>query len=425
MTARLLLPFRLFWLSAGRVAAAQSDAETSRRFDSAWLIIRAYYAYVSYNFFVESSRAAKSWVTASSGRVKLDLALAEVFPHDMWPGASLVATLAAFVGATVAVWNPRIRLARIASFAGFVLYFAFAFAWKGKVDHGHHAAIWTGFALCLLPAVVERTRETEAAWLCSFFGVQLWVGLLYTCAGICKILGIIYDWPEGVTWLNIDALPLTIAENWNKSRDTLLGGWLIINPVPAWAMNLGALYIELFTFCALYRPHLHRVWGVGIILLHFSIAHSMGIHFHQSAIIVALFLVASPFAPAFCWKSTLLGLPGVHGLYRLMHRRAPGASASEGAAAGQEAFVAPQSPWVRYLTPLAMVFYFGVGFSRLDVKEGEWQDDVYPISAQWMYWRIDSSPRNVTRLAKVRRTFETTGKLYPQRERKPKKRRRK
>ena len=96
------------------------------------------------------------------------------------------------------------------------------------------------------------------------------------------------------------------------NQHTLLGDWLARNPLPGWVLFNGTMYLEAFALVAAFRPRLHRVWGMGLIVFHLGTQVAMGFSFEQNIVLVGLLLVCSPWAPETVRVGEVLGdLPGV------------------------------------------------------------------------------------------------------------------
>lgn len=372
-------------------------------------IVRAYFALVFFLAFVWSRQAIELWVANEPLKPKLGLDLAHLIRIEFWPEASVLAAFAAVLGSAIACWQPHLRWPRIVAVAGSILFWAIRYDLGGKVDHGLHPTFWAGIALCFFPSGKPSQDAEYRDYLGAFWGIQATVALLYTCAGLCKLLGVLFDWGEGVTWFNPDALPLTLAENWHRSQSMLLSRFFIANPIISTLLNIGVVYLEVATFFAVLRPRLHQLWAIALLLMHFSILHSMMIHFHQSCIILMLLLVGSPFRPEWKLTETLRALPFLHGSLKLVEH-------VRGARGQRRRTLVPHIPrsWtLRLWLPILVPAYLFLSFCRLDIKKGEFKEDLFPTSAMWMFWRIDSSPKNVKRLERIRTQIRKSGSLSP------------
>jgi hypothetical protein len=253
---------------------------------------------------------------------------------------------------------------------GYVLFSAISFDEHGKTNHSNHAAMWMMISACFLPGG-STMKQNPRELLRSFFGMQLTIGMLYSCAGICKAIGFFCDLPSGITWFSPDALPLTISQNWTRSSETLLGGFFVLHPVLAMVGQTSAFALELFALPALLFRQLHRPWAVLLVGMHTMILASMRIHFHELCFVLLLFIGASPFATSL--KATAEWL--VH-LRRRSLLPAPAASK-------------PASFSIVW-PPTLVAFYLVLAFSRFDSKAGEFKRELYPVSAMPMFFRIQS-----------------------------------
>lgn len=368
--------------------ARQSPARTDIKVATALMGLRAFYGYLLVVAFPKFGRASEAWTNGRVPDPRLHLDITSLFPTEHWPLVALLATGAMLVSSILLVAAPTLAAPRVAVALGFVLCTAIDFEQTGKINHGNHIAMWVAIGACFLPSS-RGFRESPKDFLRSFFGLQLLVGTLYTCAGLCKVLGVFYDWSEGTTWFGAEALPLTIAGNWARSSTTLLGGFLVQSPQIARLAQVGALSLELFALPAFCIARLQRYWALGLVCMHTLILASMRIHFHQSCIMLLLFLVASPFVPAL--------------------KRGETAADPSGAPAGEL-----KLPSVLALAwaPLLIVVYVSTAFSRFDFSKGEFQQELYPVSAMPMFFRVHSDEQHVRQLAKVRRHLDRHG-LFP------------
>jgi hypothetical protein len=251
----------------------------------------------------------------------------------------------------------------------------------------------------------------------SFFGVQVLIGTLYSCAGICKIIGTFYDGPDGLTWFHPEALPCMITGNWDRSRETLLGGFFVVHPGLSMPSQAAAFVLEFGALPAVFFRRLQRPWALGLIALHAMILHTMKIHFHQSCFILVLSLVASPFATPL--RDSWRGLKAM-----LSRRRARLAAASEesgndgegsGRARGQDGVDRSRAArWARLWGPTLAGVYLLVAFSRFEPSEGAFRQELYPVSPMAMFFRLHPSPEKLRGVERLRTRLEQGG-LFPKR----------
>jgi hypothetical protein len=372
-------------------------------------VVRAYFAFVFFSAFSWSRRAVDLWVANEPLKPKLGLGLSHQIPLEFWPETCVVTAFAIVFGSAIACWMPHLRWPRILTIGSCLLFWAIYYDFTGKIDHGLHPTLWAGIALCFLPSRKPSQESDYREYLGAFWGTQVIVALLYTCAGLCKLLGVAFDWGGGVTWFNPDALPLTLAKNWDRSESMLLSRFLITNPYLSMLLNIGVVYLEVATVFAVLRPRLHQLWAIALLVMHFSVLHSMMINFYQSCIILMLFLLGSPFRPKWKLAETLCALPLAHGALTLFNhfRRTDGHHRRT-----SEPHI-PRSWALRFWLPILVPTYLLLSFSRLDYKKGAFREDIFPTSAMWMFWRIDSSSANLKKLKDVRSEIERSGTLSP------------
>jgi predicted DCC family thiol-disulfide oxidoreductase YuxK len=346
---------------------------------------------------------------------QLELALTSWLPVDAWREVAVVCALLMLVASLIAATLPNWRIPRLMAIASFVLLEAMKFEQQGKISHVSHPVVWAGIAFCFLPSLKNDSSERHREFLGSFFGAQVLVGLLYSCAGLSKVIGIALDWHLGVTQLNPEALPLLLSVRWRGSELVTsfasypVGAFFLSTPWASWLSNVGILYLETATLFAVFRPRLHRPWAIALLAMHALILFTMRIPFHPSAFMVGLILLASPFAPARLeLKETLLDLP----IVRLVHqwirsRRRTGADGGSQKRSRQDAPWVPSSRVMKLWIPLLVIAYLGVAFGNLD-KSGKSDQEIYPISAMPMFMRINSSEFNVKNVARLRREIDAT-----------------
>jgi hypothetical protein len=385
-------------------------------------VMRAFYAYLVFLAFPWTSAASSAWTSGTGARAKVGLGVAALVPLSHWDSVQVVGCAILLLGSVLLCLDPRWRLARICVALAFVFVTALQFDAKGKVDHGNHLAMWTAIGFCFL-SPDRRGSAAQRSFVASFFGVQVLIGTLYSCAGICKIIGMFYDGPDGLTWFHPEALPCMITGNWDRSRETLLGGFFVVHPALSVPGQAAAFVLELGALPAVFFRHLQRPWAIGLIALHAMILHTMKIHFHQSCFILVLVLVASPFAPSL--RSTFEWLASrVTGWNE---RRAVGSASKRSEAIGGEGAEPAESVgkkgrldrsfgarWPRLWGPILAAVYLAVAFSRFEPSEGAFRQELYPVSPMAMFFRVHPSPEKLDAVQRLRTRLLRDG-LFPER----------
>jgi hypothetical protein len=195
---------------------------------------------------------------------------------------------------------PQYRLLRALSFVA-LLEFVSLYMTVLKADVDWHAAILAAFLLIFLPDDWNKFNElpqlAKKKFLFTFWAVQVLTLLTYTMAGIGKILGFVDQLFSGqVHFFAPKAAALHIADRMIVTNSVSpLGPWIIDHYLLAWPFFVAPLYFMIFAFWAAFRPRLHQFWGLGLILFHVASYLTMNIGFFIHNMILAMFLLNSPF----------------------------------------------------------------------------------------------------------------------------------
>lgn len=175
----------------------------------------------------------------------------------------------------------------------------------GAINHVHYIVVFTSFALLFLPPRVSpriswdcRPSRADALAIIRVFWLTQALALLpYTLSGYWKIRH------SGLELFSGDAMARLLLDRIaNQAADIPpLLPLVVSNGYIAQALLLGAVYMQIFALFALFRPHLHRPIGIGLILFHFGTGWLLAIPFDAHIIVNGLFLVFSPLAPKRFW----------------------------------------------------------------------------------------------------------------------------
>jgi len=149
--------------------------------------------------------------------------------------------------------------------------------------------------------------------------------------------------------------------------------------------------------------------------LHIAIVASMRIHFHQSCFVVLLIWGASPFAPKF--RETISRFQLWWRIRFVKKRKRIVCFVS-----GSVQTVIPSAPIAQLLryrfaqawAPFLVCIYVVVSYSRLDWKREKFDQELFPFSPMALFWRINTSKRNVRHLERIQETLSREG-AYPDR----------
>lgn len=220
-------------------------------------------------------------------------------PHFEYGVAATVVFLGWAGTALLASVFPYIRAARILAFVGLFEYHAFLSSFGGP-NHQWDHWLWISFILIFLPTLSrEPSLDTRRTFSLVFWGAQAFLLLTYTMAGVGKLIYAVVQFSQGQAHaFSPDAGALYAATQLNLMHETVpLANIIISHPWLAWIPFLCLLELQTFALVAAFRPQLHRVWGVTLILFHLGTFLTMRAVFTAPSGLLLLFLLASPFAP--------------------------------------------------------------------------------------------------------------------------------
>jgi hypothetical protein len=240
---------------------------------------------------------------------------------DLRMGIALVLILY-LAGALAGVALPGKRWARALAFLGLFEYVALNNSF-GKIGHSLHVWVLTAGVLIFLPDDANRgektSRTTRQKFLTVFWACQALLLLVYAMAGLGKLAGAVYQLAIGQNNAFMPgALAAIVAERLVETNSrSLLGPWLVGHPLCGWPLMLGDIYLQLFSFCVVFRPTVQRAWAFGLIVFHIGSYLLLTINFAQNALLLALFFFNTPFlAQPAGWRRTLADLPLVGAVLR-------------------------------------------------------------------------------------------------------------
>jgi len=216
--------------------------------------------------------------------------------------AARVIVLALVVSAMACVVAPASRLARVAFAVLFVEAVALRFSF-GYFYHHYHIWLWLAVAFAVFPVETKWRRHQgmrpahRHRSLTAFFYLQLLVGLFYSLSGLWKLVRGFVTPPGYMSTFAPDALPALVTERWLlNGYETPLQPFFIGHFWLGLPSQLFVVYVELFTLVAVFRPAMHRPFGVALMTFHFMVWLLMGIQFQFQPMMLALVFVFSPFA---------------------------------------------------------------------------------------------------------------------------------
>jgi hypothetical protein len=300
-----------------RVVAGPRDPKPRWRlhramFDQASLIVACFYAMTAY-FLYYGSRELSN---LSDPLESLDLLwpvawLANVGVHA---GGQIIAQVGLAAALLGIVWW-RLIVVRIFVSAALLMYAAYSSS-HGAINHGWHEWFWISVCFWLLPSrrreVVSASRAGRMQFLTAFSLAPLLILTFYTLSGLYKtqsaVTGLLTSGSGG---FSPDAMAITVA--WRALQtgaDPMWGSFVIEHPFLGWPFYMGLYFAELVSVLVFFRPSLHRIWGVILIMFHFGTLLFMDIIFPHHVLICALLFVMSPFALGqHSWRTQIASVP--------------------------------------------------------------------------------------------------------------------
>lgn len=240
---------------------------------------------------------------------------------DPADGILLAILVIHLISALTALCVPESRAARIFFFIAFFEMLAFRNSF-GKINHWGHLMLLVAFILIFLPkgwASRSLNRMAQAKVIQTMKACLGVVLVTYTMSGLGKVVVGIGQAIQGEPHaLAPDALARHIADRITETGQVgYLAEPFIQHPWLGWPLMLTAIYLQLSSIFVLFRPELHRIWGSAHLLFHVGVYFTMTISFNESAWMVSLLLIASPFAPTKIYlRKTLEALPLLGRIWR-------------------------------------------------------------------------------------------------------------
>lgn len=220
-----------------------------------------------------------------------------------WIAHTTWVSIAGLSFALLAALYPRVLVWRLGVFLYVLIYIALRNSY-GSINHGNYFYFYVSFALLFLPGRYKPTssaRERTLSYLAVLWLTQSFLLLPYTLSGLWKI------WDGRLELFSSDSMVRILLNRAIDDTDNIAPLLPLVaqHNFIAQSMLLIIVYVEVFAILAVVRPHLQRPFGVVLILFHIGSDLIMGISFAANILMVGLFLVLSPTAPA---RFSLTGL---------------------------------------------------------------------------------------------------------------------
>jgi len=204
------------------------------------------------------------------------------------------------VGACSSVTFPQNRFCRILAFLGLSFYCALTNSF-GTIHQSTQPWVLIAFIFIFLPNGERDARGQRrifrAKYLSVFFAAQAIILLLFGLAGVWKIIYGVY--PSNTSSVSIFSeygFSYMIAERLIKDGAlSPLGPLLIAYPKVSAGMFIVGVYMEVSALFVIFRPVLHRLWGIFFIAMLILNCAILNIEFHAIVLLTGLFLILTPF----------------------------------------------------------------------------------------------------------------------------------
>ena len=179
----------------------------------------------------------------------------------------------------------------------------------GTITHLDHFLVYVAFALLFLPAAAGRpdrmTRSAAVRCITAFWFAQCIPLFCYSLAGLWKVL---FSGPELLA--SDGFVRIVLHQSLESGAAPLLAPYVVRHEHLFQFLLLGGVYTEVCAIFAWFRPHLHRPFGVLLILLHLGTGWLLNVVFVNNLVVLGVFMVFSPFAPRrSSWFTVAQSLP--------------------------------------------------------------------------------------------------------------------
>ena len=170
----------------------------------------------------------------------------------------------------------------------------------GSMNHHWYGWLYTSLIFVFLPNVWrDESWNTSRTFLLSIWFAQASVALLYTLAGIHKLITALEQFSQNeIHGLSIEGFSYLIAD-WNLKlqEEAMLASFFIQNPLIGGTLFICNIFFQIFSIWIMVRPSLQKVWAGVMLLFYAGVFLTMGISFHPLLILVLALFLHSPFIP--------------------------------------------------------------------------------------------------------------------------------
>ena len=296
-----------------RVAGHRTPTDLAKAAATIVLLGQFFYLLVAFQMTRSSLRFSSAYDGVAPTAPLWPLKLLQQSVGVDWLAHTTTITAAGLLFAVSAAVAPRFFVWRLGTFLYLLLHIALSNSY-GSINHGTHVLLYVSFALLFLPGRKRnqpQTRRDVLACLNVFWLIQVILLLPYTLSGFWKI------WFGGLELLSPDSLTRILLNRLLAEADDIPPLMPLVSQFDllATAMWWLTIYVQFFALLVVFRPHLHRPFGIVLMVFHITSDWLMNIAFPNHIILLGLFLVLSPLAPlrlscsGLAQSLPILGLP--------------------------------------------------------------------------------------------------------------------
>lgn len=289
----------------------------SRQHARCQTLVRTFYAFLTFKIMFEQDMWGSLLGRDSMEPLWPVFWMGSGTPSDLHVQMILYMNLAAVL---LVLMLPQFRALRIFCFLAFLQYVAFRNSF-GKINHWGHLLLFASFLFIFLPTGWHQLNPRKAVKAATTMIIGACTAVIlttYSMSGLGKIIVGVMEASQGQpNSFSPDSLARHIADRMLETgQDSAFGDMIVNTPLLGWPMMMATIYFQLASVFIIFRPELHRFWGGIHLLFHAGVYLTMTISFNNSVFMLALFLLASPFAPdATCPFATLTRLPFIGQLF--------------------------------------------------------------------------------------------------------------
>lgn len=302
-----------------RIAGCRTPTDLTKAANTIVLLSQFYYLLIAYQMTTTSLRFSTAYEGSPPTAPLWPLKLVQQSIGVDWLAPTTTITAVGVLFAVSATIAPRILVWRMGTFLYLLLHVALSNSY-GSINHGKHVLLYVSLALLFLPRRARsqpRTRREVLACLNVFWLIQIVLLLPYTLSGFWKI------WYGRFELLSPDAMTRILLNRLLAEAEDIppLLPFVTQYDLLAYAVWLLVIYIEIVALLVVFRPHLHRPFGIILMLFHIISDWLMNIAFPNHIIMLGIFLVFSPLAPArVSFSSLIQSLPIIGMPFRALNR---------------------------------------------------------------------------------------------------------